>query len=150
MQAAAREELRIDSPYPAALLVSYAVPLVCFVGALVTDVAYERTSEIQWANFSAWLLAIGTALGALCFLYQLVRLFRAPRWLGGRRGWLSAGLMVIALAIALANNFIHARDGWTSVVPSGLILSAITVALLIAATVLRARSPIHDRIGDAR
>src|SRR4051794_14561653 len=36
-------------------------PIVCFVGALLTDIAYWRTADIMWANFSAWLLAAGLA-----------------------------------------------------------------------------------------
>jgi uncharacterized membrane protein len=35
------------------------------------------------------------------------------------------------LALALWNNFIHSRDAWTSVVPTGLVMSALTVALML-------------------
>src|SRR5271168_726130 len=35
------------------------VPIVCFIGALVTDIAYAVTAEMMWADFSSWLLAIG-------------------------------------------------------------------------------------------
>ncbi|MGO4833581.1 DUF2231 domain-containing protein, partial [Rhizobiaceae sp. 2RAB30] len=35
------------------------IPIACFVGALLTDVAYWRTAEMTWANFSAWLLTVG-------------------------------------------------------------------------------------------
>ena len=34
-------------------------PVVCFVGVLATDIAYAKTANMQWANFSAWLLTIG-------------------------------------------------------------------------------------------
>jgi Predicted membrane protein (DUF2231) len=34
-------------------------PIVCFVGTLVTDIAYASTAEIMWADFSAWLVSIG-------------------------------------------------------------------------------------------
>ncbi|MDB5595781.1 MAG: Membrane protein, partial [Hyphomicrobiales bacterium] len=40
-----------------------ALPIGCFAGALATDVVYQQTSEIQWANFSAWFLAFGMVLG---------------------------------------------------------------------------------------
>jgi uncharacterized membrane protein len=55
--------------------------------------------------------------------------------------------LVIALGVALADNFIHARDGWTSVVPSGLILSVITVALMIATSAMIANGD-RVRVGD--
>ena len=41
------------------------VPIVCFIGALVTDIMYFATEEMMWANFSAWLLIIGLIFGVL-------------------------------------------------------------------------------------
>ena len=38
------------------------------------------------------------------------------------------------LVAAVFNAFIHSRDAWTSVVPAGLILSAITSVLALAAS----------------
>jgi len=35
------------------------------------------------------------------------------------------------LVLALFNSFIHSRDAWTSVGPTGLILSAITVGVML-------------------
>ena len=35
------------------------IPIVCFIGAMVTDIAYATTAEMMWADFSSWLLAIG-------------------------------------------------------------------------------------------
>ena len=34
-------------------------PIAGFVGTLVTDIAYWRTAEMIWADFSAWLLFAG-------------------------------------------------------------------------------------------
>jgi uncharacterized membrane protein len=38
---------------------------------------------------------------------------------------------ILALALSLINAFVHSRDGWTSVVPTGLILSASVVVILL-------------------
>ena len=126
--------------------VASALPTFAFIGALATDVTYWQTSDIQWANFSAWLLAIGMVLGGLCLAVELVDLFRTSRW---RRSseWAGFALTVMALAVGLANNFIHARDGWTSVVPSGLVLSAITTALMVVSLSMFANSD-RVRIGE--
>ena len=35
------------------------VPIVCFIGALLTDITYAVSAEMMWADFSAWLLTIG-------------------------------------------------------------------------------------------
>jgi uncharacterized membrane protein len=41
---------------------------------------------------------------------------------------------VAVLLLALVNSLIHAGDGWTAVVPWGLVLSAVTVLVLIVTT----------------
>ena len=105
-------------------------PIVCFIGTLVTDIAYWRSAQMMWADFSAWLLAIGLVMGALAAIAGLTdflgnRLIRAqaPAWPH------MVGNMVVLL-LALLNAFIHTRDAWTSVVPVGLILSVLTVLIL--------------------
>ena len=125
--------------------IASALPTFSFLGALVTDLAYWRTSDIQWANFSAWLLAIGMVLGGLSLIVELVHIFSRRRQ--DSTGWWGIGVLVIALGVALADNFVHARDGWTSVVPSGLILSLITVALMIATSATIANGD-RVRVGD--
>ena len=124
------------------ITIASALPTFAFIGALATDVTYWQTSGIQWANFSAWLLAIGMVLGGLCLVVELAELFRTSRW---RRSseWAGFAVTTIALAVGLANNFVHARDGWTSVVPSGLVLSAITAALMVVSLSMIANS---DRV----
>ena len=125
--------------------IASALSTFSFLGALVTDVAYWRASDIQWANFSAWLLAIGILLGGLSLIVELVHIFSRRRQTS--TGWWGIVVLVIALGVALADNFVHARDGWTSVVPSGLILSAITVALMIATLAMTANGD-RVRVGD--
>jgi uncharacterized membrane protein len=135
----------VTSPAHPLRTIASALPTFSFLGALVTDVAYWRTSDIQWANFSAWLLAIGMILGGLSLIVELIHIF--SRREQASRGWWGVGVLVIALGIALANNFIHARDGWTSVVPFGLILSVITVALMIATSAMISNDD-RVRVGD--
>jgi uncharacterized membrane protein len=104
------------------------VPMVCFVGALVTDIAYARTAEMMWANFSSWLLLVGIVFGVLAAIAFLIdflgnRLIRPPAW-----PYLIGNLAVLVLAFF--NNMIHTRDAWTSVMPAGLILSILTVLIM--------------------
>lgn len=106
------------------------VPIVCFVGTLLTDLMYYATAEMMWANFSAWLVVVGVIVGVLAAIAGLIdflgnRLIRAqpPAW-----PHLIGNLLVLVLA--LFNALIHTRDGWTSVVPTGLILSIIVVLIL--------------------
>jgi len=106
------------------------VPIVCFIGALATDVAYAVTAEMMWADFSSWLLAVGFIGGVLAAIAGLIdflgnRLIReqAPAW-----PHLIGNLVVLVLAFL--NNLIHTRDAYTSVMPTGLILSILTVLVL--------------------
>ncbi len=48
------------------------LPIVCFIGALVTDIAYWRTAEIMWADISAWLLLAGLIMGVLAGIAGLI------------------------------------------------------------------------------
>ncbi|MDE1150764.1 MAG: DUF2231 domain-containing protein [Azospirillaceae bacterium] len=106
-------------------------PGACFVGAFLTDVAYWQTAEMMWADFSAWLLFAGVVLGAVALLIGLVDL-------AGRRfvdsqahAWPHALGVLVVLGLGILNCFVHSRDAWTSVVPQGLILSALTVVILL-------------------
>lgn len=106
-----------------------AYPLVCFTGALVTDIAYADTANMQWANFSVWLIAAGVVMGVVAAIAGLVD---AAFTRGDRRPrtWHSV-LTIVMLIVALINGFIHSRDAWTSVVPTGLVLSVVTAILAL-------------------
>lgn len=108
------------------------VPVVCFVGALLTDIAYANSDGLrQWANFSAWLLAAGLLFGAIAAVLMLVDLIRLPQ-LRSQFGWGAFGLLVLTLILQFINSLIHSRDGWTAVVPAGLILSAFGAVLIMS------------------
>src|SRR3954451_7879211 len=90
------------------------VPIVCFVGALLTDIAYANSGgNLQWLNFSSWLLAAGLVFFAIAGLLMIIDLARLPQ-LRTRFGWSAFGLLVIAAIVELINAFVHARDGWTA------------------------------------
>jgi uncharacterized membrane protein len=111
------------------LLVSF--PIACFCAALATDIAYSQTAQMLWADFSAWLLAAGGIVGALAFIAGFIGIVadRTAR----RRGaaWLPLVGGLVVLVLALFNNLVHSRDAWTSVVPTGLALSAVTVVAML-------------------
>lgn len=101
------------------------VPIICFIGALCTDLAYDRSGgNLIWLNFSSWLLASGLVFGGIVVVLMLIDMVRLPQ-LRNSEGWAAFALLIAAWVVELINAFVHARDGWTAVVPSGLILSAI-------------------------
>jgi uncharacterized membrane protein len=116
----------------------------CFVGTLITDAAYWRTAEMTWADFSAWLLTAGLAVGVIAAIVCLV-----DRLLGrlvgiNRLSWIYVLGNAIALILSLFNAFIHSRDAYTSVVPEGLGLSAATVVVLVLCGLL-GRAAVYRR-----
>lgn len=114
------------------LLVAF--PVACFMCALFTDIAYVQTANVMWADFSDWLLAVGMAGGVLAAVAGLLSLAITRRSRTERVNWSVALGSVVVLVIALFNNFVHSRDAWTSVMPTGLALSAATVlAVLVTA-----------------
>jgi uncharacterized membrane protein len=47
-------------------------PIVCFVGAFVSDVVYTQNSDPGWATASMWLLGIGLVMAALAATAGLI------------------------------------------------------------------------------
>lgn len=111
-----------------AVLLASSLPL--FLGALLSDWAYFRSSEIQWINFSAWLIVGALLFAGLALVWGLIDALRAdaPR---GREKWIYVGLLAITVVIAFVNALVHAKDGWATM-PMGLILSVIIFLLAVA------------------
>lgn len=108
-----------------AILLAGTVPL--FLGALLSDITYFQTYQIQWSNFASWLIAGGLVFCGLAVLFALVNLIRADRKAG--RPVIYLVLLVVTFALGLVNAFEHAKDAFASM-PSGLILSALTTLLI--------------------
>ncbi len=114
---------------------------LCFVGALVTDYTYSRSPDIQWANFSAWLLLFAIVFSGLAGLFGLlVFITNRSREFSALRVLYVLSLIAI-FALGMINNFVHSRDAWTSVVPLGLNFSIATVCAVILAAILHAAIP---------
>jgi uncharacterized membrane protein len=113
------------------------VPLVCFIGALLTDLAYLKSGgNLIWLAFSSWLLLAGLLFGAIAALVLLIDFVRSPAIRSGR-GWGNLLLFYAALLVELFSIFVHERDGWTAVAGLGLILSIVGAVLILIAARLR-------------
>ena len=109
------------------------IPIICFVGALATDLAYDGSGgNLIWVNFSSWLIATGLFFGGILVVLMLVDMFRLPQ-LRSSEGWAGFALLVAAWIVELINSFVHARDGWTAVAGAGLVLSIVGVVLVLLA-----------------
>jgi uncharacterized membrane protein len=114
-----------------AFLLAGAVPL--FLGALLSDLAYGSSAEIQWSNFAAWLIQGAMVFTGFALLWSLVALLRARP----RRGWplLCFVLLLAAFGLGIVDSFVHARDAF-AIIPAAPILSGIVTAIVILAALV--------------
>jgi uncharacterized membrane protein len=113
-----------------AVIAFSAVPL--FLGALLSDWAYSGSFQVQWLNFAAWLIAAGLLTAGPALLWGAVDLLRSR----ATRHLNTVTYLVLLLAtfvVGFINALVHAKDGWAAM-PTGLILSAVVVALSAAAS----------------
>ena len=110
-------------------LLAGTVPL--FLGALLSDIAYFKSYQIQWSNFASWLIAGGLLFCGLALLFALINLIRAREKKGQPLVYFL--VLLATFVLGLVNAFQHAKDAWAAM-PSGLALSVI-VALLACAAV---------------
>jgi uncharacterized membrane protein len=111
------------------ILVSF--PIAFFSGALATDIAYAQTADMMWADFSTWLLAAGIFMGVLAAIAGLVNVMANRRVRAQRQVWPLVIGSLLVLILAFFDNLVHSRDAWTSIVPTGLALSAVTVIVML-------------------
>jgi uncharacterized membrane protein len=99
------------------------------LGAFVTDVLYVETVLGMWETFSIWLLTAGLLIAPFAGIALLVDLVGRRRFF--RPAWFRLLIAVIAALLSLINAFVHSRDGYTAVVPTGLTLSTIVAVILV-------------------
>lgn len=109
-----------------AIFLAGTVPL--FLGALLSDIAYSKSYQIQWSNFAAWLIAGGLVFCGLALVFALINLVRAEH--KGGRPVVYFLLLLVTWVLGLVNAFEHAKDAW-AVMPTGLVLSVIVTALAL-------------------
>ncbi|WMT75422.1 DUF2231 domain-containing protein [Bradyrhizobium sp. Ash2021] len=99
-----------------------------FTAAFVTDLLYWRTAEVMWQRFSVWLIVAGLIVAGFAVIAAVIDLARGTQ----RPARLHALGYAVGVSLSLINVFIHSRDGYTAVVPTGLMLSGVAVVILLA------------------
>ena len=127
----------LASPLHAILL---AFPVALYPSALLSDIAYYNTAEIQWANFSSWLLVGANFFSGLVLAWAILSLFLGRARYAKGRGILYLALIAATFIAGVVNSFQHARDGWHSVGTLGLVLSAVCTLLILGAAFIAHRS----------
>jgi uncharacterized membrane protein len=100
-----------------------------FVGAFVTDLVYWHMPDVLWERFSIWLIVAGLVMAGLTTVAYVLGLAT-----GGQihtSSWPRAVGYALAVLLSVINAFVHSRDGYTAVVPTGLMLSGLVVVVLL-------------------
>ncbi|MCD9005910.1 hypothetical protein LDO31_06600 [Luteimonas sp. XNQY3] len=104
------------------LLASSAFPL--FLGALLADIAYARSYEVQWTNFASWLLVGAMVFAVIALVWALVSLITPTA--RTRTRFIYVGLLALTCVLGFLNSLIHAMDAWQKM-PQALVWSVLCV-----------------------
>lgn len=102
------------------------------MGALLSDLAYRGTFQVQWLNFASWLIAGGLLVGAFALLWALIGVFRHRARRRGRSFVYLVALLAMWV-LGFINALVHGKDAWATM-PAGLYLSVIVTLLALVAT----------------
>lgn len=105
-------------------------PIAFLIGAFLTDLAFWRGRGVMWASFSYWLLLAGVIGGTVAAALGAIDFLSIDRARVHRAGWIHAGGNVLVLTLGLSNWLLRIGDVTAHVLPLGLVLSALTAALL--------------------
>src|SRR3546814_14213553 len=89
-----------------------------FLGALLSDIAYSKSYEIQWSNFASWLLVGAIVLASIALLCGIIEFF------SGRRRPVYLLVLVATWIVGFFDALHHSRDAW-AIMPTAVVLSVI-------------------------
>ena len=130
------ERTHADHPHSTAKIGTHPIhpmlipfPIVCFIGALVTDIVFLSNSDAGWATASKYLLGIGIVMALLAAVAGLTDFFGDKRIQSGDaiKHMLAN---VTAVVLEIVNFFIRLNND-SAIRTTGIILSVIVVLILL-------------------
>jgi uncharacterized membrane protein len=106
-------------------------PIVFFVSTFVCDLVFWRTGDVGWASVTVWMLGAGLIMAALAACAGLIDVMGDKQIRDLSDAWLHAGGNVLAVLLELYNWYLRYEHGTAAIVPTGLVLSLIVIALLL-------------------
>jgi uncharacterized membrane protein len=106
-------------------------PIAFFVATFLCDCVFWRTGSPGWVTATLWLLGAGLAMAALAAVAGLTDVLGDNQIRNLSTAWLHAGGNVIVVVIELYNWYSRYERGSEAVIPTGLILSAVVVGILL-------------------
>lgn len=106
-------------------------PVAFFAGTLVTDIIHSQSDNPFWPAASNWMLAAGLVMAALAALAGLTDFLGDARIRALRDAWLHMIGNVVVVLIEAVSPWRRLVQGPDFIVPTGMVLSLLAVALLL-------------------
>ena len=107
-------------------------PIAFLVGALVTDLIFTQGGgDLFWARAGTYLLGAGIVTALLAAVFGFIDFFGSQRIRDLSHAWQHMFGNLLAVVVAAANFLLRLGDEADAILPLGLLLSAVTVAILI-------------------
>jgi uncharacterized membrane protein len=107
------------------------LPIGLFTGTFLCDLLYWWTANTGFATAGIWLLGAGLVAAALAAVAGLIDFIGDPRIRALGDAWQHAIGNVIMVLVQLLNFYWRYRYGPAGVLPLGLILSLVAVAIMV-------------------
>ena len=122
-------------------------PIAFFVGTLATDIAHSQSYDPFWAAASTWMLGAGLVMAALAALAGLTDFMGDARIRSLRDAWLHMAGNVVVVLIEAFSLWRRIADGADFILPTGLVLSLVSTALLLFNGWMGWAMVYHHRVG---
>jgi uncharacterized membrane protein len=121
-------------------------PIVCFVGAFITDLVFLNNGNAGWAEASRWLLAVGLVMAALAAVAGLTDFMGDDRVrrLGDAVKHMLANVTAVVLEVV---NLVLRLNNDSAVGDVGVYLSGIVVVILLYSGWLGGELVFRHRVG---
>jgi uncharacterized membrane protein len=106
-------------------------PIAFFVATFLCDLAFWRTRNPEWSDGALWLLGAGLVFAALAALAGLTDFAGDARIRLLSEAWHHMIGNVLAVLVELGNFVLRYRGGVEAIVPTGFLLSAVVVVILV-------------------
>ena len=124
-------------------------PIAFFVATFVCDLVFWGSGRSGWFDATLWLLGAGLIMAAVAAAAGLTDVLGDTQVRNLRTAWWHAGGNVVAVLIEFANWLLRYFQSSAAVLPAGLILSAVVVAILLATGWLGWEMVYRARVGVA-